>query len=274
MNTELNSANQAGNSIGLNFIPRYRLAMEWSDRLREGLDAKGWTAKELSRRSDVSYDNVTKYLKGGVKQPRGETLNKLADTLGMDRLYLKEGVTSEIRRVPIGEEFDPDPEFVEDPERVDAARRFERRRLEPGEVVERNVTAGLGLGGDATTIYADGQVVDEVRAVWRLPVDYLHTELSARESEVDFITVSGDSMIPTLLPGDKVLVNRALNNAGDGVYVIHDGIGPSVKRLEVDIGSSPLRIRILADNPAHGAREILASDLVVIGRVIMRATRL
>ena len=242
--------------------------------MKQALEGKGWSAKELSRRSEISYDNVTKYLKGGVKQPRGDTLDRLADALGIDRLYLKEGIKSDLLRVPIGEEFSPDPEYFDDETQADAARRFQRRKLEPGEVVERNATAGLGIGGDVPTVVVDGEVVDEVRAIWRLPVDYLRTELSARESEVDFITVAGDSMVPTLLPGDKVLVNRALNNPGDGVYVIHDGIGPSVKRLEVDIGSSPLRIRILADNPAHGSRDILASDLVVIGKVIMRATRL
>jgi hypothetical protein len=174
----------------------------------------------------------------------------------------------------LGEEFSPDPEYFDDETQADAARRFQRRTLEPGEVVERSATAGLGIGGDVPTVVVDGEVVDEVRAIWRLPVDYLRTELSARESEVDFITVAGDSMVPTLLPGDKVLVNRAQNHAGDGVYVIHDGIGPAVKRLEVAVGTNPLRIRILSDNKAHGTHEILASDLVVIGRVIMRATRL
>jgi hypothetical protein len=247
------------------------------DRVERMLDAKGLKADAASRLAGKpdAIRNLRRAVRNGKRTGvTTATIAALAPVLGTTPGWLIDGYQTEIRSVPLGEEFDPDPEFVEDPERVDAARRFERRRLAPGEVVERNVTAGLGIGGDATTIYADGQVVDEVRAVWRLPVDYLHTELSARESEVDFITVSGDSMISTLLPGDKVLVNRALNSAGDGVYVIHDGIGPSVKRLEVDIGSSPLRIRILADNPAHGAREILASDLVVIGKVIMRASRL
>nr|WP_281351546.1 S24 family peptidase [Microvirga arsenatis] len=121
----------------------------------------------------------------------------------------------------------------------------------------------------------DGKVLDGVRAVWRLPVDYLHTELRAREAEVDFIPVDGDSMIPTLLPGDRVMINRAQTAPSpDGLFAIFDGIGIAVKRLEVVKGSNPVKIRIKSDNPAHGTDEILAEDLQVIGRVVCKVTRL
>lgn len=249
--------------------------MSIADNLKRRREAAGLSQPQLAAKAGVSQQLISQIERG--ENLTTKKLPQIARALGarVEDLDPDYGAPPpELRRVPIGEEFDPDPEFVEHPDRTDAARRFERRRLEPGEVVERNVTAGLGLGGDSPTVYADGQVVDEVRAVWRLPPDYLRTELSARETEVDFITVSGDSMTPTLLPGDKILVNRAIRQPGDGVYVIHDGVGPSVKRLEVNIGTSPLRIRILSDNPAHGPREILASDLVVIGKVIMRASRM
>lgn len=52
----------------------------------------GWTKAELARRSGVPVDNVTKYLAGRVKQPRGDQLDRLAEALGLDPLYLRSGL--------------------------------------------------------------------------------------------------------------------------------------------------------------------------------------
>lgn len=150
-----------------------------------------------------------------------------------------------------------------------------RGQLQPGEVPERNVIAGLGHGGQADEVMVDGEVLDGVRAIWRLPVEYLRTELRAREPEVDILAVDGDSMLPTLAPGDRVLVNRSQSAPSpDGLYAIFDGIGVSIKRLELVAGSKPLRVKIISDNPHHSTHEIQAEDLHVIGRVIMKMSRL
>lgn len=69
--------------------------MSWNERLQTELDAKGWTKAELSRRSGVPYDSINKYLRGNIDQPRGDTVDRLADALGVDRLWLKEGVRAE-----------------------------------------------------------------------------------------------------------------------------------------------------------------------------------
>lgn len=187
---------------------------------------------------------------------------------------MKGGRMEEIQRVPIGQEFEPDPSFEHD-DNAAVAGRAHAGKLAPGEVPERNVVAGLGIGGTAEGVLVDGQVLDGVRAVWRLPPEFLRTELRSREGEVDFIAVDGDSMIPTLLPGDRVMINRSQNAPSpDGLYAIFDGIGISVKRLEIVKGSSPLRIRIKSDNPNHGTDEISANDLHVIGRVVCRVSRM
>jgi transcriptional regulator with XRE-family HTH domain len=64
----------------------------WSDRLRAIFDEKDWTMVELAQKSGVSYESVAKYLQGSVKQPRGNTLDKLARALDTSPLYLKEGL--------------------------------------------------------------------------------------------------------------------------------------------------------------------------------------
>ncbi len=188
-------------------------------------------------------------------------------------LKLDEGKLGARRRhvVPAGEEFGPDIEDTAEP-----TTRTERRELGPGEIPERDIVGGLGAGGVAMEIVVDGKVVDNVRATWVVPVDYLHTELrSTEEADVDIIPVDGDSMVPTLMPGDRVMINRRQKAPSpDGLYAIHDGIGIVVKRIEVVLGSSPIKVLVKSDNPHHGAYEQLVEDIHVVGRVICRVTRM
>lgn len=66
--------------------------MNWNERLQKALADKGWSNAELARRSGVSYDSVSKYLKGGVSKPRGDALELLAVALGVDSLWLEKGI--------------------------------------------------------------------------------------------------------------------------------------------------------------------------------------
>lgn len=246
---------------------------------------------------------LAELLPEGRAAPRDQmTRAKLSKELGRDKSYIgdfigdrKESIGAsevaqieQILKLPAGSLLDPGrPEPIRVPvnyvdvaepdgdrDAIDAAKRIHARRLEPGEVIERDVTGGMGLGGNAPMVNVDGQTVDGVRAVWRLPVDFLRTELRSREPDVDFIPVDGDSMIPTLLPGDRVLINREQRGPSDALYAIHDGIGVSVKRLHVVKGSNPVQIRIISDNPLHGDPDVvLAEDLNVIGRVVCRISR-
>lgn len=69
--------------------------MGWDKRLRDAMKAAGLNMAELSRASGVSYDNLNKYLRGEVSQPRGDTLKKLATALAIETLWLKEGVSTQ-----------------------------------------------------------------------------------------------------------------------------------------------------------------------------------
>lgn len=250
------------------------------DRVQRRLEAVGLSADKASKLAGKpdAIRNMKRALDEGKRTGvTTSTLTALAPVLQTSTGWLLDGtgteaIPREIERVPLDRE--DRAEFVEDRDGATAAGRFERRQLQPGEVIERNVTAGLGHGGQVPAMVVDGQVVDDVRFVWRLPPDFIRAELRANENDVDFISVEGDSMVPTLLPGDRVLVNRRHNAPGDGLFVIHDGIGPAVKRLEVVKRSNPVRVRIKSDNPQHGTDEVLAEDLPVIGRVICKVTRL
>ena len=232
------------------------------------------TATKLARAIGRDKSYLNDFLDGSKQSLAAGDILKIESTLKLRRGELIGVEMEELRRVPLGQEFDPDPVFTEDSAAFDAAVRINSGSLKPGEVPERNVVAGLGQGGQAEEVRVNGDVLDGVRDVWRVPVPYLHTELRAREGEVDFIAVDGDSMIPTLLPGDRVMINRSQTAPSpDGLYAIFDGIGISVKRLEIVKGSVPLRLRIISDNAHHSTDEILVQDLHIVGRVICRVTR-
>lgn len=88
----------------------------WHDRMARVLDRKGWPQAELARRSGVDEQNVYKYLQGRVAQPRGDTLPRLARALGVNPLWLRDGVGPELSHVEIvgyvgaGEQFIPAPD--------------------------------------------------------------------------------------------------------------------------------------------------------------------
>ena len=64
----------------------------WARRLNEAWAETGWSKVDLARHSGVSKDNVYKYLRGEVEHPRGDIQDRLADTLGVGRPWLKENV--------------------------------------------------------------------------------------------------------------------------------------------------------------------------------------
>lgn len=68
------------------------LMMNWSTRLKEAMEDRGWSGRELARRSKVNYDNIAKYLQNEVDNPRGDTIDKLAKALDVDAIWLKTGV--------------------------------------------------------------------------------------------------------------------------------------------------------------------------------------
>lgn len=242
--------------------------------LRVGIAKANTNPTKLAYDIGRKRDYIRDFLKGRKESLGASDFIELERVLGITRAQLLGGSpVDELTRVPLGSEFDDDEVFDDTGQIVLATKA--KQTLGPGEVPERNVIAGLGQGGIADPVNVDGEVLDGVRAIWRLPVSYLRTELRARESEVDIVAVDGDSMIPTLQPGDRVLINRSQRAPSpDGLYAIFDGVGVAIKRLELLTGSKPLKIRIISDNSQHGSHEILAEDLNIIGRVIMRMSRL
>lgn len=69
------------------------------------------------------------------------------------------------------------------------------------------------------------------------------------------VTISGDSMSPTLNTGDAVLINTA-HTKGDGIFLLRVGEALRVKRLQWLVDNS---IRVLSDNPMY-PQEIISAE--------------
>lgn len=130
-------------------------------------------------------------------------------------------------------------------------------------VEELDVRAGAG----------DPRITDEdsppVLAEWRVPSVVMRSRTPAAATAIKIITVSGDSMEPDLRSGQRVFVDLSDRRPSPpGVFVLWDGVGNTIKQLEVVPYSDPLRVVIKSRNPNYGTVELDAQQLTIHGRVI------
>lgn len=119
--------------------------------------------------------------------------------------------------------------------------------------VDARVSAGPGG-------FVDGDRIEGDRAV----DPALVRELRLTPGALSWVTVIGDSMEPTLVAGDRLLIDHTARavGPGGGIYVLRaDGV-VMVKRVRrVATG-----LQVMSDNPA--APPFASSDPDVIGRVV------
>lgn len=112
---------------------------------------------------------------------------------------------------------------------------------------------------------ADGGIVPNGETV-RAWID-LHEELIPRGRPVGtwhVVRVRGDSMAPTLYPGDLVMVEPS-EQVLDGLWVLRWDDGVLVKRV-VRVGQKT--IRLIADNTAYPSYELPVDEVHLVGRVV------
>lgn len=78
---------------------------------------------------------------------------------------------------------------------------------------------------------------------------------------------SGDSMFPTLVNGDMVIIDTVQKslNLDDRIWAISLFGAGSIKRLR-PVGKG--KVEVMSDNPSRGSRIVDAADLHILGRVI------
>lgn len=129
---------------------------------------------------------------------------------------------------------------------------------------------------DVRAAAGHGTLVDVENITARLAFkpDWLRSVTSAPPDQLGLITVYGDSMMPTLINGDTILVDFTRTSIDrDGIYVLrHDGM-VQVKRLSIHPGTGLVTIR--SDNEAYETwRDVDPTTLDIAGRVIWLGRRI
>jgi phage repressor protein C with HTH and peptisase S24 domain len=82
-------------------------------------------------------------------------------------------------------------------------------------------------------------------------------------------------MSPVLESYDRVLVDTSDRTPSPpGIFVLYDGLGLVVKRVEHVPHSEPARFVVASANPDYGRYELGADELYIVGRAVWFARRL
>jgi phage repressor protein C with HTH and peptisase S24 domain len=128
-------------------------------------------------------------------------------------------------------------------------------------VAELDVTASAGPG----TNVAEAPVV----RVWKFPRDLISIASDTPTTGIVIVRVKGDSMMPTYSPVDRVMVDvNDVSPSPPGVFVVWDGLGFVLKRIQLVVDSEPLRVKLSSDNPSYTAYERVLGEAYIQGRVI------
>jgi repressor LexA len=189
---------------------------------------------------------------------RGVSLSRLSRLIGRNPAYVQQHVMrgsprrlDEQDRGIIADYLGIDPALLGGPPRALPVSRYD-------------IAASAGPGGMVEIEVPTTPVA--------FPPDLL-ASLGVKPSAASIIRVSGDSMVPTLMPGDEILVDaaRARPVRGGGVYVLRLDDTLMVKRVR-PVGDL---LAITSDNAdAVSPGTLIAERVTLIGRVVWVGRRL
>ena len=88
------------------------------------------------------------------------------------------------------------------------------------------------------------------------------------------LKVRGNSMEPEMRDGDRLVVDTARRTPATGeLFVLWDGTGLVVKRVEPVHEAGPPRLRLLSANSDYPAYTSLADEVHIVGKVLWKVTR-
>lgn len=134
-------------------------------------------------------------------------------------------------------------------------------------VPERDASVGAGAGGlwDANSYGEAPPVVGK----FGFPAEGFRQAFGASPQAVQILPIIGDSMMMTLFPGQRVMVDTTDRTPSPpGVFIVWDGLGLVVKRVEYIAHSDPATVRIISDNPKYAPYERTLDEAHIQGRVI------
>src|SRR5215472_12561231 len=117
----------------------------------------------------------------------------------------------------------------------------------------------------------EGRHVEPIKAEeWAFPASFVTNRLRASAKNLLVIEAEGDAMAPTIMSGDKVIVDTGHKTPSpDGLYAIRDSFeNVIVRRLQVLRAAQPSRVKVISDNPKHAAEEVALSEVEIVGKVV------
>ncbi len=249
------------------------------ERLRAAREAANYpSATKAAEALGVSLSTYRAH-ENGQNEFSAEIANRYAKKFGTTAAYLLtgEGLRKAARPAPnIVMSFDPDEQdqdgFAESGNELSYSREHWKPQIE-GATPEVDVKLGAGSGviGEVINLpVGSGNVAGhKIVAEWLIPTGYLRNEAKASPSHTIIMEVIGDSMQPTYMPGDRVIVDLSQNQmTTDTVYAISDGYTePQIKRLQRVPFTQPGQVKIISDNPALETFTVELDRLTIIGRI-------
>jgi transcriptional regulator with XRE-family HTH domain len=210
-------------------------AQKLAERLKVQMDDTGMNAREIAERASVGRSFIYDILSGKSANPTVSKLAAVAEILGVSVPYLINGEDE-------GDEYSSGRQNFITISPISAL-------LSPeGELVIEKASRVAGLSFHKSWIKK------------RLKID---------QENLCIVYVQGDAMTPTLQHEDMLLIDMSQQSpTPPGLYVLYDGIGLAVKRLEYIAGSQPPSVRIISDNGKYNSYEDSLENTRIIGRVV------
>ena len=134
-------------------------------------------------------------------------------------------------------------------------------------IPEVEVEASAGPGALAEEFVAE-------KARWFLPEGMILYEGGASPAAMRVLRVRGVSMEPELSEGDRLLVDTARRRPETGeMFVLWDGNGLVVKRVELANGSGAPALRLKSAHSDYADYTCLAQDVHIVGKVLWTVKR-
>ena len=249
------------------------------ERLRAAREAANYpSATKAAEALGVSLSTYRAH-ENGQNEFSADVANRYAKKFGTTAAYLLtgEGLRKTPRPTPnIVMSFDPDEQdqdgFAESGDELSYSREHWKPQIE-GATPEVDVKLGAGSGivGEVINLpVGSGNVAGhKIVAEWLIPTGYLRNEAKASPNHTIIMEVVGDSMQPTYMPGDRVIVDLSQNQmTTDTVYAISDGYTETqIQRLQRVPFTQPGQVKIISDNPALETFTVELDRLTIIGRI-------
>lgn len=222
-----------------------------SNRIAEQRELKDWTQEQLADKVGTHKQQIWKLEHGKIRLSQ-DWMERIASALGCRVVDL----------LP----HDPNISRLEKPRKVASI----KQPLGDSSVIEEvdvRISSGDGALGDTDK---DVPVVAE----WSMPSDFVRSHTSTPMERLKIVQVTGDSNVPDFMPGERVLVDTEdTRPSPPGVFVLWDGIGLVMKRVEVIPNSNPISVRLIPRNPLYATYERPLEDVRINARVIGKWAR-